>query len=157
RFFKNASGNLYEGYLQDVDSPLEQDGGTIHDHADLRALLSACSIPDPHQRFERLSGILDVDRFISFAAMEMLTGHWDGYVIHTNNYRLYHDPSSDKMVFITHGLDWAFRRPNMSIMAAPKSIVARAVLETPEGKAVYRERIGTLFTNAFQLATITNR
>src|SRR5262249_35026194 len=99
----------------------------------------------------------DVDRFISFAAMEMLVGHWDGYVIHTNNYRLYHNPDSDKMVFITHGLDWAFRRPNMSIIAAPKSIVARAVLETSEGQALYRERIGTLFTNAFQLATITNR
>jgi spore coat protein H len=157
RFFADASGNLYEGYLQDIDAPLEQDGGSNHDRADLRRLLDACNIPDPHQRFERLGAVLDVDRFVSFAGMEMLTGHWDGYVIHTNNYRLYHDPASDRMVFITHGLDWAFRRPQMAILPAPGSIVGRAVLQTPEGQTLYRERIGTLFTNVFQLAAITNR
>jgi hypothetical protein len=157
RFFANTSGNLYEGYLQDINSPLEQDGGSNHDRADLRRLFDACSISDPHERFERVRGVLDVDRFVSFAAMEILTGHWDGYVIHTNNYRLYHDPTSEQMVFITHGLDWAFRRPNMSIYPAPKSIVGRAVLLTPEGQALYRERIGMLFTNVFRLATVTNR
>jgi spore coat protein H len=157
RFFTDTSGNLYEGYLQDIDAPLEQDGGSDHDRADLRRLFDACNTSDPHQRFERVGRLLDVDRFVSFAAMEMLTGHWDGYIIHTNNYRLYHDPASDRMVFITHGLDWAFRRPQMSILPAPRSIVGRAVLQTPEGEVLYRERIGTLFTNVFQLAKITNR
>jgi hypothetical protein len=157
RFFKDGTGNLYEGYLQDIDSPLEQDNGANHDRADLRSLLRACSIPDGRERMERLQGVLDVDRFLSFAAMEMVVGHWDGYVIHTNNYRVYHDPGTDKMVFITHGLDWAFRRPNMSITPAPRSIVGRAVLQSPEGQRLYRERLGTVFTNAFQLVTITNR
>jgi hypothetical protein len=101
--------------------------------------------------------VLDVDRFISFVAMEMLTTHWDGYAIHTNNYRIYHDPKSGKMVFITHGLDWAFRRPSISIQPPMKSLVGRAVLSTPEGPKIYQERIGALFTNVFKVPVITAR
>jgi spore coat protein CotH len=41
------------------------------DQADVRALLAACTIPDLSERFKRLSAVLDVDRFVSFAAMEM--------------------------------------------------------------------------------------
>jgi hypothetical protein len=89
--------------------------------------------------------------------MEVLIGHWDGYTIHTNNYRLYHDPTSDKMVFITHGLDWAFRRPNLSIQPPLKSLVGRAVFGTDEGRRLFHERIGTLYTNVFRVPVITNR
>jgi hypothetical protein len=157
RHFNNAQGNLYEGYLADINDRLEQDNGERTDQSDLRALLAACLLPNLSERWSRLNTVLDVDRFVSFAAMEMLASAWDGYAIHTNNYRIYHDPASDKMVFITHGLDWAFRRPNISIEPPRKGIVARAVLETPEGLKLYRERIGTLFTNAFRVAVITNR
>src|SRR5262249_50602365 len=151
RHFSNANGNLYEGYLQDINTVLDQDGGHTTNQADVRALLAACAAPDPGQRLQRLSQVLDVDKFVSFAAMEILIGHWDGYAIHTNNYRLYHDPSSDKMIFITHGLDWAFRRPNLSIQPPLKSIVGRAVFETSEGQKLFRERIGTLYTNVFRV------
>jgi spore coat protein H len=157
RHFRNAQGNLYEGYLQDIDTVLDQDGGPSKDQADVRALLAACSTSDLTARFTKLNRVLDVDKFVSFAAMEILIGHWDGYAIHTNNYRLYHDPSSDKMVFITHGLDWAFRRPNISIQPPLKSIVGRAVFQTSEGEKLFRERIGTLYTNVFRVPAITNR
>jgi hypothetical protein len=155
--FRNANGNLYEGYLQDIDTVLDQDGGPTTDQADVQALLAACSVPDLTQRFSSISRVLDVDKFASFAAMEILTGHWDGYAIHTNNYRLYHDPAADKMVFITHGLDWAFRRPNISIQPPLKSIVGRAVFQTSEGQKLFREKIGTLYTNVFRVPAITNR
>jgi len=155
--FSSAKGNLYEAYLQDIDLPLEQDGGEVTDQSDVRALLKACSIPDPAARFKSVSKVLDVDKFMSFAAMEILVGHWDGYTIHTNNFRLYHDPGSDKMVFITHGLDWAFRRPNISIQPPLKSLVGRAVFQTDEGRKLFRERIGTLYTNVFRVPVITNR
>jgi spore coat protein H len=155
--FKNAKGNLYEGYLLDINVPLDQDNGEVTNQADRLALLAASTFGNPAERYQQLGKILDVDRFISFVAMEMLVGHWDGYAIHTNNYRIYHDPDSDKMVFITHGLDWAFRRPNISIQPPMKSIVGRAVLETKEGQQLYQERVATLFTNVFKLAVITNR
>ena len=157
RHFKNTRGNLYEGYLLDVDERLEQDGGEQTDQADVKSLFAAAKIDDPAERFHRLSQVLDVDRFVSFVAMEMLVSHWDGYGIHTNNYRIYHDPTADRLVFITHGLDGVFRRPNISIQPPLKSIVGRGLFQTPEGRALYNRRIGELFTNVFRLETITNR
>ncbi len=132
--FKNASGNLYEAYLGDIDSRLEQDSGKDTSMVDVRKLYAACSMPDPAERWREVNKVLDVDRFLSFVAMEMLTSHWDGYAIHTNNYRIYRDPATDKFVFITHGIDWAFKRTNVLIQPPMKSIVGRAVLSTPEGQ-----------------------
>ncbi len=155
--FKDGSGNLYETYVRDIDVTMEQDGGTDTSQADVQKLIAACRVTEPAARWRELQKVLDVDRFISFAAMEILTSHWDGYVIHTNNFRLYHDPATDKFSFITHGIDWAFRRPNISIHPPPKSLVGRAVLETPEGQRLFRERIGTLFANHFRVPMITHR
>jgi len=155
--FQSGSGNLYETYVRDIDVTMEQDGGNDTSQSDVKALVTACRIADPSARWRELQKMLDTDRFISFAAMEILTSHWDGYVIHTNNFRLYHDPATDKFAFITHGIDWAFRRPNISIHPPPKSLVGRAVLETPEGQQLFRERIGALFTNHFRVPVITNR
>lgn len=155
--FADAGGNLYEAYLRDINVRMEQDSGTPGDQSDLRALHNACVIPEPAERWRALKKALDVDRFVSFVAMEMLTSHWDGYAIHTNNYRIYHDPKTDRFTFITHGIDWAFQRPGVSIDPPMKSIVGRAVLGTPEGQRLYRERIGTLFTNVLLLPVMTNR
>ena len=157
RHFGSGKGNLYEGYLQDIDGRLEQDNGDDETQADLRALCEACGVSDPSERWQRLKTIVDVDRFLSFIAMELLTTHWDGYLIHFNNYRLYHDPKTDKMVFITHGLDWAFRRPNVSIEPPLKSVMGRAVLTTPQGQELYRERIRTLVDKVFKPAVIIDR
>ena len=157
RQFGTGKGNLYEGYLQDVDGRLEQDNGDDQTQADVQALRKACAVPDPAERWKRLNSVLDVDRFLSFVAMELLTTHWDGYAIHFNNYRLYHDPGTDKMVFITHGLDWAFRRPNVSIEPPLKSVVVRAVLTTPRGQKLYQERIGKLSTEVFKVPVIIDR
>lgn len=157
RHFGSGKGNLYEGYLQDINGGVEQDNGEDLTRADLRALNAACAIPDPAERWERLNEVLDVDRFLSFVAMELLTTHWDGYAIHFNNYRLYHDPKTDKMVFITHGLDWAFRRPNVLIEPPLKSVVAHAVLTTPQGHELYQERIRDLFAKVFKPSVIIER
>ncbi len=155
--FKNANGNLYEAYLGDIDSRMEQDGGEDTGLSDVRKLYAACSLPDPSQRWREVNKVLDVDRFLSFVAMEMLTSHWDGYAIHTNNYRIYRDPATDKFVFITHGIDWAFKRTNVLIQPPTKSIVGRAVLSTPEGQRLYSERVGALFTTVLKVPLITNR
>lgn len=155
--FKTAKGNLYEGYVRDINSRLELDNGDTPSQEDVRELVAACSLPEPGERLKQVGKLLDIDKFISFVAMEVLVGHWDGYAIHTNNYRLYRDPTTDKMVFITHGLDWAFRRPNISIEPPLKSLVGRAVLDTTEGRKLFRERIGHLYTNVFRVEVLTNR
>jgi hypothetical protein len=87
----------------------------------------------------------------------MFVGHTDGYAMNRNNFRLYHDPYSDRFVFITHGLDWGFGNTGLSVRPPFNSLVVRAVLETPEGIIRYRERVGQVFTNAFKLSVMTNR
>jgi hypothetical protein len=155
--FASAKGNLYEANFTDINMPLEQDSGSPGDQADVRKLFQVCTITNTAERWRELPKVLDVEKFVSFAAMEMLTAHWDGYVLHTNNYRLYRDPKTDKFAFIPHGMDWAFLRPNLSLQVPLHGTVSRAVFSTPEGQALYRERVGILFTNVFRVEVITNR
>ena len=58
---------------------------------------------------------------------------------------------------IPHGIDGTFRENNISIRPPPKSILAKAVLGLPDGPKVYRERVGTLFTNVFKFDLLSNR
>jgi hypothetical protein len=155
--FGSGKGNLYEAYLQDVYGNLEQDNGEDQSRADLRILCEACAIANLADRWKQLNHVLDVDRFVSFIAMEMLTTHWDGYSVLFNNYRIYHDPNTDRMVFITHGLDGAFRRPNFSIQVPLKGTVVTAVMTTPEGRKLYDERIRTLAKEVFKVPVILER
>jgi hypothetical protein len=157
RHFGSAEGNLYETYIRDIDGPLELDNGKDETKSDVRALNEACVVSDPAERWERVNQLLDVDRFISFVAMEMLTSHWDGYAGNLNNYRIYHDPSTGKMVFITHGLDGAFKRPSFSIQPPLKSIVVTALLTTPEGQKLYDQRIRKLAEEVFKTPVILER
>jgi spore coat protein CotH len=51
--FKSGRGNLYEGYLQDIDQQLDQDGGRDSSQSDLKQLLEVCRIQDVAQRWRR--------------------------------------------------------------------------------------------------------
>src|SRR5262245_1947287 len=94
RHFKKSKGNLYEGAGADINEKLEKDGGdSSEDQTDVRALVRATKEADPSQRWQRLSPLLDLDRFVCFAAVEVLAWHRDGYVLDRNNYRIYHDPA----------------------------------------------------------------
>jgi hypothetical protein len=157
RHFQDNTGNLYEGYLRDITHRLDQDNGTNTTQADVRGLLIACRVADPAERFRQLNQRLDVARFVSFAAMEMLIGHWDGYTLKTNNYRLYHDPATDQMTFIPHGMDAVFRRLNVPVTPPMRSTVSRALFETPDGRRLYETRLRELCSSVFRIEIITNR
>ncbi|MSP26264.1 MAG: hypothetical protein EXR75_14135 [Myxococcales bacterium] len=146
RGFEKASGNLYDGgFCQDIDAELERDSGKgKDDRADLQALLAACNEPDVVKRWPLIAERLDVDRFITFMAMEAMLGHWDGYCQNRNNYRLYFDPTTGKACFLPHGMDQLFQDPDASVLDHPPAIVAAAVMKNPEWRAAYRRRIGEL-------------
>lgn len=155
--FKSPKGNLYEAYLNDIDSVMDHDNGEDTQQTDRQALVAAAKIADPTKRWDALQKMLDVDRFISHLVLEMFTSHTDGYALNRNNYRIYHDPVSDKFVFITHGLDWAFGNTGVSIWPPANSLMVKAVLPTPQGRNLYRERVGQLYTNVFKLDVLNKR
>jgi hypothetical protein len=74
-----------------------------------------------------------------------------------NNYRLYHDPADGRFHFLVHGLDWAYANTGVSIDPPRNSIITKAVLQTRQGRKLYRERVRQLYTNVFRVDVMTNR
>lgn len=146
KHFPDAKGNLYEGgFVQDIDAELEKDSGKgPDDRSDLTLLLAACREPDPSVRWEKVQQHLNVDQFISFMAMEMMVGHWDGYTLNHNNYRLYFDRQSKLAHFLPHGMDQVFGNAHASIIDFPSSIMGSTVMLNSQWRARYRERVGEL-------------
>jgi len=61
------------------------------------------------------------------------------------------------MVFIPHGMDQMLSKPQGSIFPPAQGLVARAVLEIPEARQRYRDRVAQLTTNVFRADAITDR
>jgi hypothetical protein len=157
-YFRNAKGNLYEAYLQDIDAKLDQDGGADTSQSDLTNLLAVARIQKPIERWNALPQVLNVNGYLSHLALETFTSHTDGYAMNRNNYRLYHDPADGRFHFLVHGLDWAYANNGVSIdQSKSGSIITKAVLQTPQGRKLYRERVRQLYTNVFRVDVMTNR
>ncbi|MEY2407819.1 MAG: spore coat protein [Verrucomicrobiota bacterium] len=160
RHFESVKGNLYDGGSGgDVTKLLEVDSGDKPaDHADLTNLVAAARVIDPGNRLVRLARVLDIERFRNFAAMEILVAHWDGYCAGApNNYRVFHDVSRDKMVFMPHGMDQLFgvsSSPDFSITPNFNGIVAKGLFSIPDERRRYLERIALLLTNEFRVANL---
>lgn len=151
--FGTADGNFYDGgFLRDIDQPLELNSGKkdVKDQADLKALAASCQEPDPKKRFEKVAKLLDMDRFISYLVLEMVTWDWDGYAMNRNNYRIYHDPTRDKIVFLPSGMDQMFSDPHGPVFPGFQGMVARAVIETPEGKTRYLTRLREILKTVYR-------
>jgi spore coat protein H len=163
RYFKNTKGNLYDGgFVEDIQDQLGVNSGeNPKEHPGLLALIGAAGEPDPARRFARLSQTLDMERFLSFVAMDVMECDWDGYAMNHNNWRLFHDMDANKMVFFPHGLDQMFgverTSPECPIQPRMTGRVARAVISTPEGKRLYLERVAQLYTNVWNVGTILKR
>ena len=149
RYFKDRSGTFFEGNLQDVDQnlPIKSNAEPKTDKK-RKELVEAANERDPAKRHERLGKVLDVDRFLTLLAVEAMLAHWDGYGFNHNNYRIYHDPKSDKLVFLPHGMDQLLGNPGHGLTPSG-GIVARAVLELPEEKVRYVERVAQLRESVF--------
>lgn len=160
RHFQRTNGNLYEpqaGVAPDVtDSLIRNSGDGPDDYTDLRRLADA-SAQDVALRWTTLGESLDLDRFLTFMAMEVLSGHRDGYCLARNNYRIYHDAAAGRFVFLPDGMDQLFGRPDFPLEPHMAGVVAKAVLETREGRATYRKRLAQVFTNCFKVEALTNR
>jgi len=159
--FRRKDGNLYEpepGPGSDVTGGMRRSSGTgVADGSDLRRLASAAAQPDLSARWNQLADVLDMDRFLTFMAMEVLLGHRDGYCLAKNNYRLYHDPAMNRFVFLPSGMDQLLGRAAFPLQPRMTGFIANSVLETSHGRKAFRERLATLFTNSFQVRMLTNQ
>jgi len=147
-FFKNTEGDLYDGgFVAEVSENTEKDMGDPQDKTGIRELIAACQEGDAAKRWERLGKIVDVEKFITYCAMEGILCHWDGYNFNRNNYRFYRDPDSGKFTFFLHGMDQTFGDENFPVMRDFGAMVGGAVMRCPQGAAMYKERVAALHEN----------
>ena len=154
RHFDSAEGNLYEGTVSDF-TPSHR--GTMekktnedeNDWSDVDAVVAA--LQDPSDAgLGALAELVDLDRFLSFWATEVLVGHWDGYAGDRNNYHFYREPDG-MFVFLPWGADDTFHlkedpNPFDNISNPPPSVLALSAIpnrlyNTPEWRAKYAERL----------------
>jgi hypothetical protein len=112
RNFDSDEGNLYEAQLADFGDNLKvnfqlKTNEEINDRSDLDAVVSALNSSDENLP-GLLSQVVDLDAFISFWAMETISGHWDGATGNANNYFIYNDPATNLFHYIPWGPDAAF-------------------------------------------------
>jgi spore coat protein H len=159
RHFRDPTGPLYEGpFLTDIDKPMDVAyGRTNGNRLTIPRLLAASREPDPAKRLARLESVLDLDRFTRMLAIDMLVWNGDGYGLHANNYRIYHDRVQSRFVFLPHGLDQTLTIPDGPVLAAGDGLVARAVLSLPQGRARVLDRIREFRKSFFQIESIKQR
>jgi hypothetical protein len=170
QYFENVHGNLYQTHgNQEMTDPLEVNSGDDpKNDSGLRALAQAIKEENSVERWNRLEQTLDVKRFITFMALEMMLCHWDGYCMNQNNWRIFHDLGANKMVFIAHGMDQMFGTGTMLLAGEQSSAecpiyppmhgaVAEAVMDTAVGRKLYLERLGELYTNLFRVDALLKR
>jgi hypothetical protein len=166
RHFAAPNGNLYDPkWAQDIDSDLEADSGPAtkppinlaqtpannqpSPQVDRIQLLKATRAA-PENRLAALERRLDVDRFLTTMALQILLDDWDGYARHHNNYRLYRDPEQSRFVFLPHGMDLLMGTPR-SVIYWPElnGLVARALFTSPGGPERLKSQIQTLQKDVF--------
>ncbi len=146
---KEGKGILYDGgFCADIDQNMRKMVDDPDDKGEVRRLVNACRESDPARRRQKLESLINIDRFYTFMAIEAMMAHWDGYCFKCNNYRLYHDPVHDKFIFVPHGMDQLFGQLDHPLVG-PTAMVAQAVLQTPEDRARYMQRVAFLRERVF--------
>jgi hypothetical protein len=158
RHFKDNDGNLYEGQLADFTPELvsrfeRKTNKGDHDRSDLDRVVQALTAEDT-DLLAALEQVIDVDGFLTFWAMEVITGHWDGYDSNRNNFYFYFDPETGLVHFIPWGTDGAFNEgnpfyPNTPVSVFATSKIAYRLYDCPETRPLYLDRLRSLLDDVW--------
>jgi len=155
RNFGDDSGNLYEGREDGdftrvgVETMQVKTNVSTNDKSDLLAVVHALEADDSRV-VEELGKVVDLEEFRKFWAIETLTGNWDSYSGNTNNYYTYHDPVSDRFVFLPWGTDTAFTGGsvvdayNQTLTVYATGALANRLYNLPEERVRFRTLLGEL-------------
>jgi hypothetical protein len=167
RWFANDDGNLYEEGQEDFVPGAEtafnlETNETANDRTDMLDLIAAVQgATDPATFLADIGVAIDTAQFLRFTAVEAAVNQWDMYaytVFWPNNFRMYHDPTSDKFHFIPWGHDMSMKpfrdsgkpfirlfelarlgdRSNGDVTAG---LLLQRCLQSPDCEAAYREAV----------------
>jgi spore coat protein CotH len=87
----------------------------LDDYSDLAEFIVFLNLSGNAELECELNKYFNVSSYLKVAAIDVLTGNWDGYIYNQNNFYLYHNPLSSQFEYIpydvdnTWGIDWLDR------------------------------------------------
>ena len=132
-YFGNNTGNLYKcTYPANLDYISEnpddyklapwgtrtyelKTNNELDNYSDLSEFISFLNLSTENEFECKLNEYFNVSSYLKVAAIDVLTGNWDGYIYNQNNYYLYRNPLSKQFNYIpydldnTWGIDWLDR------------------------------------------------
>ena len=98
-----------------------------------------------------IGGLIDLNSFYTFWAMEGLLGFWDGYSGNSNNFFIYLNPETDKFHFIPWGADSLFERYSPirddrkdPVSVKTKGLIAHKLYQLESGRQRYGQALKRL-------------
>jgi spore coat protein CotH len=155
RWFADNDGNLYESTGPDFEPGRDDDfeletNELANDRTNLQALITAIDTSTPDTFVDDVGAYLDIDAFLTFAALEGITNQWDGYCYGLwgrNNFRIYDDPTTGRFYFMPWGVDDALAGLGgedwLSIYASEGIILTRC-LESPACRDSFDTRVAEM-------------
>lgn len=153
-FEGDDDGDLYEGTLSDFregwtgtfeaeTSDSDSSLAPIHEVRD------ALALADDADAFAALDAGMDIERFRTFWALEVLVGHQDGYTGNRNNFYVYRPEGTGRLEFLPWGIDVIFRDgggqdgQSANVVFA-NSLLPRRLWDNPGQRALYLTEVERL-------------
>jgi hypothetical protein len=115
-------------------------GADPEDYTLIRDLVEKIDALPPGGFYPAVETFFDYDKFLTTWAIEAVIDHWDNYAFAIkNNYRVYHDPISDRWSMITTGIDQTFEKDQDAWGA--QGVLAARCLEEPACEAAFAARL----------------
>jgi hypothetical protein len=163
RHFASNGGQLYEGtYRCDLvaGNARPDDGGCLRrtfepdpcdgapdpgddplDYAPLLQLIAELDAMPAGGVLATLQARFDVEALLSMWAVDAVLSHWDGHIYElVNNYRVYHDPGTDRWTILPSGVDQTFQNIDDDPWSVSARIGQRCLAE-PACEAAFAARL----------------
>ena len=155
RYFDDNEGRLYEGTLSDfapnwINTFEAKTNKSDPDRSDLIAVQAALQVADEELKVA-LSKVINIERFITYWALEAMINHGDGYALNRNNFYIYNDPSTGLFEFIPWGFDQVFKpftKFGDSLLFV-ESVLTRRLYQLPETQQQYVTEVQNLFDSTW--------
>lgn len=143
----------------------ENSDGPLDDVVALADVLNNTAIEDLACGLE---AVLNVDDYLRQAAVEVVTGHWDGYIYNQNNFYLVRNPMDDRLEYVIYdtdntwgidwiGRDWAARDLYEWAQGSGNRPLYERLLEVPELRARYSFYLDQLQASQFNPTVLNPR
>ena len=185
RFYDDGTGNLWKClYPADLDylgsNPdaykIEQFGIRTYDlhtntfqdnYAQLAQFIQVINNTSVANMPCELEQIFNIENYIKYLAIDVLTGNWDGYAFNKNNFYLYHNEHSGLMEFLPYdldntlgidwvGTDWTTRNIYNWKPSGQDRPLYSLVMNVPEYRARFSYYVQLFISNYFNSSGIVN-